>query len=93
MAYNLFIAYDLDGPDRDYEAIEKAIMSLGRWHRFQGSLFYVSTTKTLAETFRTVHSVMDSGDSLVVIDAIGGMCTTEDKPPIDAINAVWFGLA
>ncbi len=33
---------------------------------------------------------LDANDRLAVINASGGIVTTWDRPPIDAINAIWF---
>jgi hypothetical protein len=89
LAHNLFIAYDLDSPGQNYDAVRDAIKSLGRWHQFQMSLFYVSTERTPHEAYLVVNMAMDKGDKLAVIDAQMGLVTTWDKPPIDAINAIW----
>lgn len=90
MAFNLFVAYDLDQPGQNYELVRTCIKSLGHWHQFQFSLFYVNTQKTPAEAFAYVFGVMDSNDKLAVINAASGVVSTGDRPPIDAINAIWF---
>ena len=89
MTYNLFIAYDLDAPGQNYDAVRDAIKDLGKWHQFQYSLFYVNTPHDPGAAFALVHAAMDSNDKLVVINAVGGVVSTWDNPPIDAINAVW----
>lgn len=89
MTYNLFIAYDLDAPGQNYDAVRDAIKDLGKWHQFQYSLFYVNTPHDPHTAFALVHAAMDSNDKLVVINAVGGVVSTWDNPPIDAINAVW----
>jgi hypothetical protein len=90
MAYNLFIAYDLDTPGQNYEGVRAAIRSLGQWYQFQFSLFYVNTQKSPSEAYAAVISQMDVNDRLAVIDARAGVVSTGDRPPIDAINAIWF---
>ena len=90
MAYNLFIAYDLDAPGQNYELLRDRIKSLGSWHQFQLSLFYVNTEMTTAQAFAACRATMDGNDRLAVIDAAGGIVTAWDRPPIDAINAIWF---
>lgn len=90
MAYNLFIAYDLDQPGQNYDAVRDTIKSLGLWWQPQFSLFYVHTNYSPQEAFAQVAVAMDSNDKLAVIDASGGMVTTWDHPPIDEINAIWF---
>lgn len=89
MAYNLFIAYDLNAPGQNYDAVRDAIKDLGQWHQFQFSLFYVNAPYDPQEAFRLVNAVMDINDRLVVINAVGGVVSTWDNPPIDAINAIW----
>ena len=89
MAYNLFVAYDLMAPGQNYDAVRDAIKSLGQWHQFQYSLFYVHTEHGAAEAFKIVGRAVDSNDRLIVIDASGGIVSTWDKPPIDEINAIW----
>lgn len=90
MAFNLFIAYDLLPPGQNYEAVHNAIKSLGRWHQFQYSFWYVSTQHTPAEAYAIVLAAMDSRDKLAVINAESGIVSNWDHPPIDAINAIWF---
>lgn len=89
MAYNLFIAYDLMSPGQSYEKVRDAIQSLGKFHQFQLSLFYVSTEMSASEAFAHVSRVLDGNDKLIVIDAFAGVTTNWDNPPIDAINAIW----
>ena len=89
MAYNLFIAYDLMSPGQNYDAVRDAIRSLGKWHQFQFSLFYVSTDYSPEAAFSIITAAMDANDKLAVINAESGIVTDWDRPPIDAINAIW----
>ena len=90
MVYNLFIAYDLMQPGQNYEAVRDRIKSLGQWHQFQLSLFYVHTSRTSQQAYAHVIAAMDANDRLAIIDASGGVVSTWERPPIDAINAIWF---
>lgn len=90
MAYNLFIAYDLMQPGQSYDAVRDAIKSLGRWHQFQYSLFYVNTEHTPEMAYALVQAKMDANDRLAVIDAQAGIVSDWDRPPINAINDIWF---
>ena len=90
MANNLFIAYDLIPPGQNYDAVRDAIKSLGKWHQFQYSLFYVNTPHDAQTAARIVLADMDERDRLAVIDANAGVFTTWDRPPIAEINAIWF---
>jgi hypothetical protein len=90
MAYNLFIAYDLMSPGQNYDAVRDAIKSLGKWHQFQFSLFYVSTSYSPQQAYNHVIGTMDVNDRLAVINAESGVVSGWDKPPIAEINAIWF---
>ena len=90
MAFNLFVAYDLDQPGQNYDAVRDAIKSLGLWWQPQFSLFYVNTRHSPQETYAIVHATMDANDKLAVIDASSGVVSTWDHPPISEINAIWF---
>ena len=90
MAYNLFIAYDLIPPGQNYRDVKEAIESLGQFHQFQYSLYYVNTAYSPQEAYGIVNSHMDVGDRLAVIDARAGVVSSGDKPLIDAINLIWF---
>lgn len=90
LAYNLFIAYDLIAPGQQYDEVTECIMSLGAWHKFQQSLYYVHTSTNPKDAFDIISAVMDANDKLAVIDANSGVVSNWDKPPIDEINDVWF---
>ncbi len=90
MAYNLFIAYDLMSPGQNYNAVRGTIESLGRFHQFQLSLYYVNTKLTPQQAYAEIAQTLDGNDKLAVIDAASGIVSNWDHPPIDAINAVWF---
>ncbi len=87
--FNLFIAYDLISPGQNYDAVRDRIKSLGAWHQFQFSLFYVSTSADPQQAYSHIAAVLDSNDRLAVINAQSGVVSAWDKPPIDAINAIW----
>lgn len=92
MSYNLFIAYDLNSPGQNYDAVRDAIKGLGQWWQAQYSLFYVHTQYAPGDVFRIVHAAMDPNDRLAVINcdnAVGAILTNWDHPPIDEINAIW----
>jgi hypothetical protein len=50
----------------------------------------VSTKSTPQEAAAYVLRFMDSNDKIAVIEANGAIVSTRDRPPIDAINAVWI---
>ncbi len=86
---NLFIAYDLMAPGKNYDAVRTAIESLGPSYRFQFSLFFVHTPLSPVDAYNRVMVTMDTNDKLAVIDASGGVVTTWDRPPIAEIKAIW----
>ena len=69
MANNLFISYDLNSPGQDYTSVINKIQNLGSWAKIQKSHFYVKSSLTAIEARDVVWSVMDSNDSLMVVDA------------------------
>lgn len=92
MAFNLFIAYDLMSPGQNYDAVRARIQALGAHYQFQYSLFYVHTPYPPDQAYALVAQAMDANDRLAVINAathLGAIVTTWDRPPIDAINAIW----
>ena len=93
MAYNLFVAYDLDKPGQNYDAVHERIKSLGRWYHAQQSLFYVNTNLTSKETYDAVFAVMDTNDKLMVVEATGAWMYPAPPDDIEAINRVWFEMA
>ena len=90
MATPLFIAYDLDSPGQNYEAVREAIRSLGQWWQVQFSMFFVHAADDAETAFYKVRAAMDANDKLAVINAEGAVVTTWDSPPIAEVNAVWF---
>ncbi|MGY3344704.1 MULTISPECIES: hypothetical protein [unclassified Bradyrhizobium] len=93
MAYNLFIAYDLDKPGQNYDAVHARIKSLGRWYHAQQSLFYVHTAMTAQEAHAYVGAVIDSNDKLMVVDATNAVMYPAPPMDVEAINRVWFAAA
>jgi len=69
MANNLTISYDLNSPGQDYDKIFEKIKSLGSWAKVQKSLWYVNSKLTAAQARDILSGVIDSNDSLIVIDS------------------------
>lgn len=68
--YNLFVAYDLVGPGRDYEAMYDAIEALSEQAiRVLRSFWYVQTSQTAAAVRDALTAVLDADDRLFVVDA------------------------
>lgn len=65
---NLFISYDLNTPGQKYDQVGEAIKKLGSWAKVQKSFWYVNTSISRQEALRRVWAVMDSNDSLIVVD-------------------------
>jgi hypothetical protein len=79
-------------PGQNYDAVQMAIQSLGKYAKLQFSLYYVHTALNAREAYNFVAAAMDSNDRLVVVDAIGGVVSSPQNV-IDAINGVWFEAA
>lgn len=69
MANNLFISYDLIGPNRDYDRIIAEIKKLGAWAKIHKSLWYVNSIQSSSSVASKLKAVMDGNDTLIVIDA------------------------
>ncbi|NKC21125.1 hypothetical protein KIJ96_20310 (plasmid) [Pseudoalteromonas piscicida] len=80
MSNNLFISYDLNSPGQDYEKVIEKIKSLGSWAKVQKSLWFVSSSFTPELAAKSIWSVMDNNDSLIVVDAKNN-------------DAYWFNLS
>lgn len=93
MAYNVFIAYDLDKPGQNYDAVHARIKSLGRWYHAQQSLFYVHTALSPAQAHAHVFAVMDPNDRLMVVESTGAWMYPAPPDHVEAINRVWFEMA
>jgi hypothetical protein len=86
---NLFIAYDLIPPGQHYDRVRDKIKSLGKWHQFQYSLFYVSTALNRSDAYAQVRSVMDANDKLAVVEALGATISNMDDALTNSIKAIW----
>ncbi len=69
MANNLFVSYDLYNPGQNYEKVIEAIKALGSWAKIHQSVWYVRSSYSAEQVANAVWKVMDSSDSLIVIDA------------------------
>lgn len=69
MANNLHVSYDLYAPGQDYEKVIAAVKELGGWAKIHKSFWYVNSTYTAAQACAHVWAVMDTNDSLYVVDA------------------------
>lgn len=80
MLNNLFISYDLNSPGQSYDKVIEKIKSLGSWAKVQKSFWYVKSEYSSTQAVDIVWPMMDSNDSLIVIDATNH-------------NASWQGLS
>lgn len=69
MANNLHISYDLHKPEKNYETVIAKIKTLGDWAKIHYSYWYVKSSFTATQARDTIWEVMDSDDSLYVVDA------------------------
>lgn len=67
MAFNYFVAYDLNDPGQNYPAVSDTIESLGKHAKIQLSLYYLKSDLSMAAIHARVRSVMDVNDRLAVI--------------------------
>lgn len=67
MAFNYFVAYDLDAPGQNYNAVCDMIESLGGFAKVQLSMYYLKSELSMADIHARIRSVMDANDRLAVI--------------------------
>lgn len=79
MANNLFVTYDLI-KEKDYNAVHKAIQSLGNWAKVTESNWYVNTLHSASDAASIVKAAMDEDDKLIVIDATNNNCVYYNLP-------------
>lgn len=94
MANNLFISYDLIGPNRDYDAVHKAIKSLKVYAQVHESFWYVKSSKSAQEIFDIVFAACDDNDKVFVIDVTNKSAVWENLEDEieDYIKAQWNAL-
>jgi hypothetical protein len=69
VANNLHISYDLNAPHQNYEAVIAKIKELGSWAKIEYSFWYVNSTFTASQARDFLLPVIDSNDTLYVVDA------------------------
>ncbi|MDZ7426837.1 MULTISPECIES: hypothetical protein [Serratia] len=91
MANNLFVTYDLI-KTKDYEAVYKAIKSLGNWAKVTESNWYVNSNYTASQAFDIVKKSIDSDDKLIVVDASNNSAAWVNLAPEvpEYIKDQWF---
>lgn len=91
MANNLVVSYDLNSPGQNYDAVIEQIQSLGSWAKIHYSYWYVNSPLTARQAVDHVWPVMDSNDSIFVVDATNNNAAWENLPPkvSDHIKAQW----
>lgn len=63
------ISYDLNRPGKDYSALHAAIKKLGPWCHPVDSTWYVNSSLTAESIVKTLFTVMDASDALIVTRA------------------------
>lgn len=78
MANNLHISYDLNRPGQNYDKVIEKIKTLGSWARIHQSFWYVKSTLTARQAADAVWSVMDSTDTVYVVDATNNVAAWQN---------------
>lgn len=88
---NLFISYDLIAPGQHYEEVIQAIKQLGDWAKVHYSLYYVKSDMSCEAAANHVRTVMDSNDTLFVIDASQNLAAYFNLHPDahEQMTALW----
>jgi hypothetical protein len=80
MANNLFVSYDLNSTNRNYDGVIEEIKNLGDWAAVQKSVWYLNTSLNAQSVAEKIYSHMDSNDTLIVIDTVNN-------------DAYWYNLS
>jgi len=66
---NLHVSYDLNRPGQNYEAVIKAIKSLGAAVPVHKSFWFVKSSLSAEQAAQRVWASMDASDTVYVVDA------------------------
>jgi hypothetical protein len=80
MANNLHISYDLNTPGKNYDKVIERIKTLGSWAKVHKSFWYVDSTLTASQACAKVWEVMDSNDTVYVVDATNNIAAWQNLP-------------
>jgi hypothetical protein len=81
MANNLHISYDLKEPGKNYDRVIKAIKELGSWAKVHYSFWYVKSDYTAAQVRDVLARVIDSNDTVYVVDATNNDAAWQNLSP------------
>lgn len=90
MSNNLIITYDLIRFVQNYKGVEKKIMELGKWAKFQRTTWYVKSNLTAEQACKHIMKAVDGNDKIFVVNATDnsfcsyGMDPKISKPMIAA---------
>lgn len=62
------VAYDLDGPNRDYECLNNKLEAYSIHWRSQGSVWIIKTEEDVKTVRDRLLSCLDDGDELFVLE-------------------------
>jgi phosphoglycerate-specific signal transduction histidine kinase len=93
MAFNYLIAYDLNCPGQNYDAVIERIKSLGKHAHMQLSLFYLQSDLTLAQVHASIREVMDVNDKLAVIWAKDAFVSNYDQTHLATLRREFTATA
>jgi hypothetical protein len=62
----LIVSYDLQQPEKNYEALLKKIRAYGSWAKLGGSAYLILTEHTVVQVRDSLATVLDSDDRLFV---------------------------
>lgn len=85
MANNLHVSYDLYAPDKNYEAVIKAVKSLGLWAKIHKSYWYVNSPHSAREAVDIVWAAMDGNDTVYIVNATNNSAAWENIPDASSI--------
>ena len=76
---NFFVAFDLNDPGQNFDAICSDIRALGTWTPISKTLWYVNSSFSSREAFQILIAHMGIGDQLSILDSSGNLATWQDR--------------
>lgn len=78
---NLHISYDLKNPGQTYNNVIETIKKMGGWAKIHYSFWYVTSPLTAEQARNALLSVIDSNDSVHVVDATNNVAAWHNLSP------------
>jgi hypothetical protein len=81
MANSVFVSFELQRPDKNYDRVSAALASIGdSYTQLQFTLWYLKTRLSASQVRDRLKPALDKGDRLFVIDATNNRTASMNLP-------------